>query len=80
MHSAGFVHRDISNGNVLCRSDITLLTVKLNDLEYSKCIQPDPLHSSESSDVKTVRNFVSNTSSFRFIYFAGHTILYANRS
>ncbi|KAE9399542.1 hypothetical protein BT96DRAFT_993874 [Gymnopus androsaceus JB14] len=49
MHSAGFVHRDISNGNVLCRDSM----VKLNDLEYSKRIQPEPLHSSESSDAKT---------------------------
>ncbi|KAJ4465916.1 hypothetical protein C8R41DRAFT_857601 [Lentinula lateritia] len=49
MHSAGFVHRDISAANVLVKDG----NAKLNDLEYSKCVQPAIEPRSASSDVKT---------------------------
>ncbi|KAJ3808057.1 hypothetical protein F5876DRAFT_17457, partial [Lentinula aff. lateritia] len=50
MHSAGFVHRDISAANVLVKDG----NAKLNDLEYSKRVQPaiEP-RSGGASDVKT---------------------------
>ncbi|KAJ3902576.1 kinase-like domain-containing protein, partial [Lentinula edodes] len=49
MHSAGFVHRDISAANVLVKDG----NAKLNDLEYSKRVQPAIEPRSASSDVKT---------------------------
>ncbi|KAJ3892505.1 hypothetical protein GG344DRAFT_25254, partial [Lentinula edodes] len=48
MHSAGFVHRDISAANVLVKDG----NAKLIDLEYSKRVQPGI--QSGTSDVKTV--------------------------
>ncbi|KAJ3922985.1 hypothetical protein F5877DRAFT_32359, partial [Lentinula edodes] len=50
MHSAGFVHRDISAANVLVKDG----NAKLIDLEYSKRIQPEVQPRSGTSDVKTV--------------------------
>ncbi|KAJ3917263.1 hypothetical protein F5877DRAFT_44977, partial [Lentinula edodes] len=50
MHSAGFVHRDISAANVLVKDG----NAKLIDLEYSKRVQPAFQPRSGSSDVKTV--------------------------
>ena len=50
MHSAGFVHRDISAANVLVKDG----NAKLIDLEYSKRVQPVFQPRSGSSDVKTV--------------------------
>ncbi|KAJ4499964.1 hypothetical protein C8R41DRAFT_812738 [Lentinula lateritia] len=47
MHSAGFVHRDISAANVLVKDG----NAKLIDLEYSKRVQPGI--QSGTSDVKT---------------------------
>ncbi|KAJ3910459.1 hypothetical protein F5879DRAFT_1051955 [Lentinula edodes] len=49
MHSAGFVHRDISAANVLVKDG----NAKLIDLEYSKRVQPVFQPRSGSSDVKT---------------------------
>ncbi|KAJ4464423.1 hypothetical protein C8J55DRAFT_394576, partial [Lentinula edodes] len=49
MHSAGFVHRDISAANVLVKDG----NAKLIDLEYSKRVQPAFQHRSGSSDVET---------------------------
>ncbi|KAH7877017.1 uncharacterized protein C8R40DRAFT_1168940 [Lentinula edodes] len=49
MHSAGFVHRDISAANVLVKDG----NAKLNDLEYAKRVQPAIEPRSASSDVKT---------------------------
>ncbi|GAW07477.1 hypothetical protein LENED_009471 [Lentinula edodes] len=48
MHSAGFVHRDISAANVLVKDG----NAKLNDLEYAKRVQPAMEPHSGSSDVK----------------------------
>ncbi|KAF8832531.1 hypothetical protein HHX47_DHR1001779 [Lentinula edodes] len=53
MHSAGFVHRDISAANVLVKDG----NAKLIDLEYSKRIQPEVQPRSGTSDVKTGTQF-----------------------
>ncbi|KAJ4492020.1 hypothetical protein C8J55DRAFT_502662 [Lentinula edodes] len=48
MHSAGFVHCDISAANVLVKDG----NAKLNDLEYAKRVQPAMEPRSGASDVK----------------------------
>jgi serine/threonine protein kinase len=40
MHTHGYVHRDVSTGNILVFEG----RGKLSDLEYSKEMQPPPLH------------------------------------
>ena len=44
MHESGWVHRDISSGNILIVDDI----VKITDLEYAKNMKDDSSHSERS--------------------------------
>jgi serine/threonine protein kinase len=79
MYCAGWVHRDISSGNILAhRTTSGTWQAKLSDLEYAKRYPP-PLDYHSAVDPKTVcppsvRPVINST------VFAGDPLLHASRN
>ena len=72
LHECGWVHRDISIGNILVVDD----GAKIADLEYAKRVDDDsPMHQGRTVRIVTLHIH----DGIRLISRIGHGILYANR-
>lgn len=72
MHKCGWVHRDISSGNILIVDGI----VKIGDLEYAKRLDDDTSHAGRSVRFSHIRR-VAHLTDLKLI---GHCAIYVNRS
>ena len=77
MFCAGWVHRDISSGNIMAHRDSDAWQAKLGDLEYAKKYPPYDAGDEASIDPKTVWFYlVINVSLPLTVHFQGNSLLY----